>query len=129
MATNLIDELERIGLIAELEQLGASLPSPAARKGTKFSPEYLEYLRSEHWQARRDRIQPKVCAGCHTTQSLQLHHRVYPPKGSSLQAFIDQPDSEFTWLCELCHEAISQSMRQRRKPKKSRKSKSCQPKP
>lgn len=107
-----------LALIEELEALGK-----AARKakGTRFSAEYLAYLASPHWQARRRRIQPKRCSGCGTTERLELNHTCYPPKGSSIQAFIDQPDSDFAWLCHGCHQAITQSNRnkkRKRRPKK-----------
>ena len=94
-------------------QVGAKEPATNSR----FSPEYQEYLKSPEWQQRRERIKPKICAGCHGTDRLQLHHRIYPPKGSSLEAFIDQPDSEFSWLCEPCHKALTASIRNRRKAK------------
>lgn len=130
MGTTLIAELERIGrdakraqLIADLEQIGAAVPTPK-NKPSKFSPEYLEYLNSPHWQARRERLSlNKRCGGCNTTVNLQLHHRCYPAKGAPLQAFIDQSDDEFTWLCEPCHKAITQSMRKRHKPKTSKQKK------
>lgn len=90
----------------------------SGQKDNYFSPEYLSYLASPEWQQRRQRIQPKVCSGCNSTKDLQLHHRIYPPKGSPLEAFINQPDDQFSWLCEPCHRAISRSMRQRRKSSK-----------
>ena len=99
-------------------------PKPQPQVGAKelatnsrFSPEYQEYLKSAEWQQRRERIKPKICAGCHGTDRLQLHHRIYPPKGSSLEAFINQSDSEFSWLCEPCHKALTASIRNRRKAK------------
>ena len=94
-------------------QVGAKEPATNSR----FSPEYQEYLKSPEWQQRRERIKPKICAGCHGTDRLQLHHRIYPPKGSSLEAFINQSDSEFSWLCEPCHKALTASIRNRRKAK------------
>ena len=99
----------------ELERIGQAVNR--AEK-TKFSPVYLIYLDSPEWQARRERIKPKQCGGCNATTNLQLHHRIYPPKGAPLQAFIDQPDSEFTWFCSTCHNAVTQSMRARRQPKR-----------
>ena len=42
-----------------------------------------EYLKSPEWQQRRERIKPKFCAGGNGNDLLQLHHRIYPKKGSS----------------------------------------------
>lgn len=114
-------------LIVELELLGYLEPTftdsislvevrPVGRKHeSQHSPEYLAYLKSPEWRARKKRLSPGRCGGCNTDEQLELHHRCYPPRGASIQAFIDQPDAEFTWFCSICHKAITQSMRRRRK--------------
>lgn len=125
--TNLIERLELLGLLTDLEAIGELAPSMKGKRPKHFSPEYLAYLNSPHWQARRERLSPnKRCGGCNTIEGLQLHHRCYPAKGSPLQAFIDQSDDEFTWLCPTCHKHIGKAMqeiRQRRNSKRQKRKK------
>lgn len=98
----------------QLERIGKAVKKA---EGTNFSPAYLIYLDSPEWQARRERIKPKRCGGCNATANLELNHTCYPPKGAPLQAFIDQSDDDFVWLCRSCHSAVTRSIRSRRKGK------------
>jgi hypothetical protein len=92
----------------------AGAKEPATATNSRFSPEYQQYLDSAEWQQRRERIKPKRCSGCGATVRLELNHVRYPKRGSSLQAFIDQPDEDFAWLCHDCHVAVTKSNRRRR---------------
>lgn len=65
-------------------------------------PEYLAYLRSPQWQAKRARIlttRGHRCEVCHHAERLSLHHLSYA-------RLYDELDADLLVVCESCHAAM-----------------------
>lgn len=66
---------------------------------TRFSPQYLSYIRSDAWKARRKRalfLAGYRCQICGSKSRLQVHHVTYANLGHEL-------DQDLTVLCRVCH--------------------------
>jgi 5-methylcytosine-specific restriction endonuclease McrA len=64
--------------------------------------EYLAYLRSPQWQAKRERIltaRGHRCEVCRHAERLSLHHISYA-------RLYDERDSDLLVVCESCHAAM-----------------------
>lgn len=121
--TNLIRDLEAIG------RKVSNLDKDYEDEG-RFSREYLKFISSPHWEVKRKRILYKLggpepeCDVCSCCTGLQVHHKPerYPPKGSPIEAFIDQPEDRrnFSILCARHHGAVTQSDQSFRKAKRKK---------
>jgi 5-methylcytosine-specific restriction endonuclease McrA len=83
------------------KKLLASLPEPP-----KVIVNYLDYLDSDYWRARRIlkmRSAGFKCQRCGGRKNLQVHHRSYERLGREL-------DSDLELLCRNCHEAEHEGM-------------------
>jgi hypothetical protein len=74
---------------------------------------YTKYLSSLSWKQKRQKrlkIDIGECRGCGSKENLQIHHKP--------QAYNDIPDenvnNDLTTFCDICHEAITNSIRERR---------------
>jgi DNA segregation ATPase FtsK/SpoIIIE-like protein len=87
---------------------------PASGRDERFSAEYLEFINSPEWKAKRaQRIKLDTINGqiicqfcgkpCTNADPAEVDHFRYPPKGSSVQAFIDQPLEDLRTLHKSCH--------------------------
>ena len=66
---------------------------------TRFSPQYLAYIRSEAWRTRRQRalrLAGYRCQVCNEGGRLEVHHRTYDRLGH-------EADGDLTVLCWWCH--------------------------
>jgi hypothetical protein len=63
--------------------------------------QYVRYIRSSTWQARRTRIMIRdklTCQSCHLKPATQVHHKTYERLGEEL-------DEDLVALCFECHKA------------------------
>lgn len=107
-------------VIAELERIGKIASKPEGR----FSHEYQIFIGSEAWRIKRaERIKMDtkngkvICQFCGKPikkGEIEVDHRTYPPKGCSIQAFIDQPLDELQTLHHSCHKIKTRVSRKRR---------------
>lgn len=69
---------------------------------TNFSPFYREYIRSEAWFRKRDKILKRAgnkCEKCGSTESLNCHHITYKRLGHEW-------DKDLIILCKRCHAGV-----------------------
>ena len=99
-----------------MELIGACLPQTASSEwlgdfyggtmtqstGKRFSQEYLDYLASDAWQAKRAEALERAgrsCQLCNTDDdTLDVHHSTY-------ERFGDESPQDLIVLCRPCHEA------------------------
>jgi len=77
---------------------------------TRFSLQYLTYIRSDAWQTRRQRALRRAgfrCQVCGEGRRLQVHHVRYDHLGN-------EPDEDLTVLCWYCHWWATWAIRLRR---------------
>lgn len=70
--------------------------------------EYIEYLQSHRWAAKREVILTfwnNACAICNQTANLQVHHRTYDRVGNELL-------TDLICLCADCHDLHYSQMMQ-----------------
>ena len=63
---------------------------------------YDRYMASQRWERRKAAYwsrHRKVCASCHSTEDIHLHHHTYA-------RFEHEDDDDFTPLCDPCHTAV-----------------------
>jgi 5-methylcytosine-specific restriction endonuclease McrA len=68
-------------------------------KRIKDIPEYLDYLQSEEWKEKANRIKQRdnnKCTRCGSTEKLEVHHLSY-------DNIYNEPDEDLTTLCRECH--------------------------
>jgi len=71
------------------------------------NPEYSNYLKSEAWRSFRNlyfSVYPKMCAVCHATQNIQLHHRQY-------DNYKSRKFKDYTPLCKFHHDDLTKIWR------------------
>ncbi len=69
--------------------------------GRQNAPDYLAYLQSPQWRAKRDRARKLAgyrCSRCPSKRDLQVHHLTYERLGAEW-------DSDLAVLCQNCHQA------------------------
>jgi len=74
------------------------------RAGLSTREMYNEYMRSDAWDARRDRIMRKrgpACEHCGWNGVVQLHHLTY-------ERLYEELDEDLELLCISCHEAADE---------------------
>lgn len=77
---------------------------------TRFSFQYLTYINSAAWRARRQRALRRAghrCQVCGEGRRLQVHHVRYDNLGN-------EPDEDLTVLCWYCHTWATWAIRLRR---------------
>jgi hypothetical protein len=78
--------------------------------GSKMA--YQFYLKTPWWKERRKNILELYhheCAGCHSTQNLQVHHQTYKRDigfGRTISVLFNEADSELQVLCDRCHNGL-----------------------
>ncbi len=75
------------------------------RKGARTQLPYSEYLKSDHWQARRLKALAKgdnKCRICAATSALEVHHNTYERLGHERAA-------DLVVLCRKCHQLFHDS--------------------
>lgn len=78
-----------------------------------FSMEYVEYLKSAEWQAKRNerlRIDNYTCQRCGGKRDLQVHHLTYANIGH------EDVHSDLITMCKDCHEDIEKAKRKSARP-------------
>lgn len=91
-------------------QEGASAPQKG-HKGKVESggnPEYLAYLQSEEWAAKRRLIIERAggrCQVCNDSRSLHGHHRTYDTLGT------DHELNDCVCLCKTCHKGFHEKVK------------------
>jgi 5-methylcytosine-specific restriction endonuclease McrA len=108
-------------LIKEFERIGSIVAK--AKPSDRFSVEYQVFIQSPEWQKKRaeriklDTVNGKViCQFCGKPikrGDIEVDHRRYPPKGSRLQAFIDQPIEDLWTLHRECHQFKTKQSRKK----------------
>lgn len=77
---------------------------------------YKEYLQSQHWSEIRKAalsFYGKRCAACGSSENkLHVHHVCYKNKGRESMA-------DLIILCEFCHKAVSESIKQRKESRET----------
>lgn len=74
----------------------------------ELSQEYLDYLRSAHWQDLREAVlhdergRIKACVSCFSPDDIQAHHLIY-------RSLYDCVPSDLVPLCRECHEILHQA--------------------
>ncbi len=69
------------------------------RDGARTQLPYSEYLKTDHWQQRRERALDRAghhCQVCHSTERLEVHHNTYSRLGH-------ERDADLVVLCRNCH--------------------------
>lgn len=75
-----------------------------ARQHDRVPKQYKVYIKSQHWQNRKNRYYQangRRCAVCNSAHFIDLHHRVYGNYGS-------ERDEDLVPLCKKHHEAFHQ---------------------
>lgn len=75
---------------------------------------YEQYIASDKWRQKRLEILERdrnECQTCLCTERLEVHHKTYKRLGNELS-------EDLIILCHWCHEAITNSIRERRYAKK-----------
>lgn len=95
----------------------ASHPQVISYAGNVLNEEYLVYVASPEWTARKlayYKTHPRKCRACGETRGIiHLHHKTYERLGS-------ERDSDFTVLCEKCHKSVHEAHRRSRAAGKCR---------
>lgn len=93
---------------------------------SQLSPEYIAYINSAAWKAKRGPALTRAegrCQVCNSANHLDVHHRTY-------ERFEDEKPGDLTVLCRTCHELFhekrhlktgNKSKPARNKPPKGRK--------
>lgn len=71
---------------------------------------YAKYINSETWRKKRQarlKMDGNKCRTCHSKERLEIHHVTY-------ERFGDEDLDDLITLCRQCHEAITNSIRDRR---------------
>jgi 5-methylcytosine-specific restriction endonuclease McrA len=74
---------------------------------------YSIYLSSKNWKDKREKrlkIDNNECRTCGSQERLEIHHKPQAYKEIPNESVND----DLTTLCDICHEAITSSIRQRR---------------
>lgn len=86
---------------ARYEQIRlAELKKDRADKKAEFFKEYNEYLRSDAWAKKRNRVLARckgICEGCGDRRATQVHHLTY-------DHVYDELLFELVGICDQCHE-------------------------
>lgn len=72
-------------------------------KKNSFFSKYEEYLNSNIWKDKRDRVLKRdnyVCQACLRNKATEVHHKTY-------KHVFDEPLFELTSVCRSCHEKIT----------------------
>lgn len=70
------------------------------REGARTQLPYSEYLKTAHWQLRRERALDRAghhCQVCHAIELLEVHHNTYERLGH-------ERDADLVVLCRNCHQ-------------------------
>lgn len=96
--TDIIEEfnsVEAVRKVKKVKQLSNS------RNSTRVPKKYEAYIKSKHWERRKNRYYQtfgRVCVKCGSTKHIHLHHIVYDN-----ELFGSEPDVDLSPLCEKCH--------------------------
>jgi 5-methylcytosine-specific restriction endonuclease McrA len=75
-----------------------------------FWQEYKEYLNSDKWKTKRERVLDRdnyLCQACLSAKATQVHHLTY-------SHVFNEPMFDLVSICKRCHDKITEMDRERR---------------
>lgn len=93
------------------KQLSEALTNQARHdESVEWWARYNEYLRSDKWKTKRERVLKRdnyLCQACLLNQATQVHHSTY-------EHVFNEPLFELFSVCDSCHEKLTTLDRERR---------------